>query len=476
MTPVDPTELSPPAAGGGALRALAGRLAGLLRPEPSPRSPAAARALAQEEVAGLGYMLAARLAALGVMAVWVLATLPIERSGLYFAVIAAFAALGVPPWLLARRAGAASAAAAPFLMLDAALLAYVLIFPDSYATEGWTPQLNLRLPSVLYVAVFLVSVSLSHSPRLVLLTGLAAIGAWTAGVLRVAAMPGAVVQTSVAALQSAASPEEVVADFLDPAVVSLTALYNQLMALGLITLILAMSVWRSRRLVRRSVEAETQRLALSRYFSPELIGQLEKDPGALDRPTRGPAAVLFADMVGFTTICERMGPEALVAFLGEFHARLARAAFDHGGTVDKYLGDAIMVHFGTPRARPDDAARALACAGAMLAAIDRWNRERAARGEPAVEIGVGLHHGEVLAGNIGDARRVEYTVLGDVVNVASRLEKLCRDLDARLVVSDACVEAARAAGAEPLRLVPGLVPDASRQVRGRSEPVAVWRL
>ena len=112
----------------------------------------------------------------------------------------------------------------------------------------------------------------------------------------------------------------------------------------------------------------------------------------------------------------------------------------------------------------------------MLAAIDRWNRERAARGEPAVEIGVGLHHGEVLAGNIGDARRVEYTVLGDVVNVASRLEKLCRDLDARLVVSDACVEAARAAGAEPLRLVPGLVPDASRQVRGRSEPVAVWRL
>jgi adenylate cyclase len=243
----------------------------------------------------------------------------------------------------------------------------------------------------------------------------------------------------------------------------------------LVTLILAIAVWRSRLLVRRQVASEAGRAALSRYFSPNLVNELSKSTSELDRPQVQPAAVLFADMVGFTAISEKLDPNALVGLLREFHGRLARLAFDHGGTVDKYIGDAIMVHFGTPRPQHDDPARALACASAMIEEMGRWNGERTARGETAVALGVGVHYGEVLVGNIGDARRLEYTVLGDTVNVASRLERLTREAGSPLIVSDALVVAVRGCGGGEA-LLDRLRPDEARTVRGRREPVAIWCL
>lgn len=440
----------------------------------SPIRAATADAVAREEISGLGVMLAARLAALLLIAIWVTATVPFERSGLYLAVLLAFAALGVPPWLISRRAGRAHPLAALFLVLDAALLSYLLIFPHSYAVEGWTPQLNLRLPSVLYMCVFIVSASLSYSPRLVLAAGLGTIVFWTAGALRVAALPGSAARTSVSILSEDPGPDEVVANFLSPEFVSLTSLQNQVMALSLVTLILTLAVWRSRRLLRRSVEAEAQRVVLTRYFPQELAREIAADPGALDRPTSGPAAVLFADMIGFTRRSERMRPGEVLALLAEFHARLARVAMDHGGAVDKYIGDAIMVHFGMPRGRRDDAVRALACAAAMTDAIDGWNRERTARGEAPIGLGIGLQYGEVVAGNIGDEQRLEFAVLGDTVNIASRLEGVTRDLDARLVVGEALIRAVRAAGENPTAIIPDLHEAPPHRVHGRSEPVAIW--
>jgi adenylate cyclase len=222
------------------------------------------------------------------------------------------------------------------------------------------------------------------------------------------------------------------------------------------------------------VAAEAQRSALSRYFSPNIVRELSTSGGPLDRPARQPAAVLFADMVGFTGLSERLSPDALVALLSEYHGRLARTAFAHDGTVDKYIGDAIMVHFGTPRPQQDDPVRALACAAGMIAEIGRWNAERERAGEAPIGIGIGVHYGEVLVGNIGDARRLEYTVLGDTVNVASRLEGLTRETGTSLVVSDDLVRAVHGCGVEPSSLVEDLRPDQTRAVRGRREPIAIW--
>ncbi len=136
---------------------------------------------------------------------------------------------------------------------------------------------------------------------------------------------------------------------------------------------------------------------------------------------------MFADIVGFTKFAERQTADQVVSTLRGFHARMERAVFDNGGTLDKFLGDGLMATFGTPDPGPHDASNAVRCGHAMLAAIEDWNRERRASGAEPIALSVGLHCGTVVLGDIGSERRLEFAVLGDVVNVASRLEALTRD-------------------------------------------------
>jgi adenylate cyclase len=446
----------------------------VLRPGESPSTAdGVGEGIAREELAGLAYMFWARLIAIAILAGWAL-TLPFERSGIYLLTLAAFALLGAPPYLLARRGIGGLPVIAAFLLLDAGLLSYILIVPTPYAFDGWPPQLSLRLWNFLWLGVFLVGMALSYSPALVIWTGIATATAWSAGYLWVANLPDSVARTSSEALSLGLGSEAMISAFLDPRAVSLTTLQYQIVFLVLVTVILTLTVWRSRRLVRRQVAAEAQRSALSRYFSPNIVDELSASGGALDRPAMQPVAVLFADMVGFTAISERFSPEALVELLREFHGRLARVVFAHDGTLYKYIGDAVMVHFGTPRPQQDDPVRALACAAEMIADIGRWNAERERAGDEPIGIGIGVHYGEVLVGNIGDARRLEYTVLGDTVNVASRLERLTRETGTSLVVSDDLVRAVHGCGVEPSELIGDLRRDQTRTVRGRREPVAIW--
>ena len=443
--------------------------------EPPSAANGVGEAIAREELAGLAYMFWGRLIVLGMLAAWAALTVPFERSGLYLTAIVAFALLGAPPYLLARRGIGGTPVTAAFLLLDAGILTYILIVPPSFYVDGWTAQINLRLPNFLYLGVFLIGMALSYSPALVIWTGIASIAAWSAGFLWVATLPDSLLSSS-RALDSGLSAESVISRFLDPRTVSLTNWTNQIVFLMLVTLILSLTVWRSRQLVRRQAATEAERAALSRYFSPNIVRELSTSGRALDRPAVQPAAVLFADMVGFTAISERLAPDALVGLLREFHGRLARIAFAHDGTVDKYIGDAIMVNFGTPRPQRDDPVRALACAAEMIAEVGRWNAERETAGDAPIGIGIGVHYGEVLVGNIGDARRLEYTTLGDTVNVASRLERLTRETGASLVVSDNLVRAVHACGVEPSTLIKDLRRDQTRTVRGRREPVAIWCL
>jgi adenylate cyclase len=244
----------------------------------------------------------------------------------------------------------------------------------------------------------------------------------------------------------------------------------------LVATILAAGVWRSRRLVLRQAVAARERANLARYFAPTMVDRLAHADQPLGAVRAQPVAVLFADIAGFTRLAEQAAPEQVIALLRGLHARLEAAVFEHRGTLDKYLGDGIMATFGTPEAAPDDAANALAAARAMLASIDAWNRERAARGEPPLRLSIGLHYGQVVLGDVGSARRLEFAVIGDAVNVASRLEELTRALDARLVVSDALVEQVQAGGGQRPGALAGLERAAPRALRGRSAPVALWML
>ncbi|HJU17879.1 MAG TPA: adenylate/guanylate cyclase domain-containing protein [Stellaceae bacterium] len=171
---------------------------------------------------------------------------------------------------------------------------------------------------------------------------------------------------------------------------------------------------------------------LARYFSPNLVETLAERDEPLGAVRRETVAVLFADIVGFTHMTERMMPEAVVAMLRRFHERMTAKIFACGGTVEKYIGDAIFAVFGLPNAGgPADAANALDCADRMLAALDIWNRERTRHGEPVLAIGLGLNYGPAVIGDVGSEHGLSFTVIGDMVNIAHRLQGLTRTLRRR---------------------------------------------
>ncbi|CAN7348523.1 adenylate/guanylate cyclase domain-containing protein [Rhizobium sp. LjRoot258] len=429
--------------------------------------------LSREELRGLNTIFWGRSAALAILSLWAL-TLPFERSGGYLSALLAFGILGALPRLLVKHGLQRKIVLAIFVLLDVSVLTFLLIVPPPFYVDDWTPQINLRLPNFLYVGIYIVSMALSYSPWLVLFSGFMAAVAWTIGFAWVATLPGSVLSSSRKTLDTGMSSEAVIASFLDRNTVSLTSWYNQILFIVLVTLMLTVTVWRSRQLVRKQVAAEKERSNLARYFSPNIVSSLSSDLSGLDRSTTQHAAVLFADMVGFTAISERSSPNEIMVLLREFHGRLAKVTFQHGGTVDKYIGDSIMVHFGTPEPQGDDPVRALACAEAMITEIERWNAERRASQLDSIQIGIGVHFGEVVVGNTGHSRRLEYTVLGDTVNVASRLERLTRGSPSHVMVSNDLLSAIRNRGVDPRTVMPGLHADQSRRVRGRDAPIAVW--
>src|SRR5262249_28499517 len=196
---------------------------------------------------------------------------------------------------------------------------------------------------------------------------------------------------------------------------------------------------RVRELDCRRAAAERARSNLARYFSPDLVGLLAERDEPLGPVRRETVAVLFADVVGFTRMSESMPPEEVVAMLREFHERMAAEIFACGGTIEKYSGDAILAVFGLVNTAPDDALRALTCADRMLTALKVWNRERAVHGQPALAIGIGLNYGPAVVGDVGSEQGLSFTVIGDTVNAASRLQSLTRELGAPLLVGDALV-------------------------------------
>jgi adenylate cyclase len=230
-----------------------------------------------------------------------------------------------------------------------------------------------------------------------------------------------------------------------------------------------------RGLDRQRAAAERARMNLARYFSPNLVELLAGRDEPLGPVRRETVAVLFVDIVGFTRMAEAMPPESVVTMLREFHERMAADIFACGGTIEKYIGDAIFAVFGLLNAGNRDAANALCCAGRMLKTLDGWNRERSARGEPALAIGIGVNYGPAVIGDVGSEQGLSFTVIGDTVNTASRLQGLTRELKAPLVVADAVV-ANLGDGQSPelAALLEGLHDHGERLLRGRSAAVRVW--
>ena len=218
------------------------------------------------------------------------------------------------------------------------------------------------------------------------------------------------------------------AAYFDPNYVSILKYQNEVIVFLLVSAGLALLVRRSRALVAERAEAERARGNLARYFSPKVVDTLAERDEPLGRVRRQAVGVLFADLVGFTTMAEEMTPEEVMALLRDFHGRMEEEVFRHGGCLEKFIGDALLATFGVPDPGPRDATDTLACARGMLAALEAWNRERVAAGLPALRMGLGLHYGPVVAGDIGSRRSMAFATVGDTTNVTSRLQALTREL------------------------------------------------
>jgi adenylate cyclase len=219
-------------------------------------------------------------------------------------------------------------------------------------------------------------------------------------------------------------------------------------------------------------QAESERGHLARYVPEAIADELARSERPRFDERTQPASILFVDMAGFTRRVEAMPGEATLRLVRELHRLIENAVREHGGVVDKYIGDGAMVLFGLPEPKLDDAARGLACARALVAAVASGNAERRRTGEPEIEIGIGLHHGPVLVARIGD-RQTQITALGDSVNTASRLERVTRDIAARIIISDAVVSAVQALGRTDL--LDGFKDLGEHALRGRDKPIRIWR-
>jgi adenylate cyclase len=427
-------------------------------------------AFAREERRGLMVAAAARSAAVVFILAW-LAVASLDRGPAYAWVLgsaAFFLVTGLAQLWLYFLGRALRLAAYLLILVDSLALAAVLLLPNPYATPEVPPAIPLRYATFMYFFVLLMQAAFSFRPRLLLWTGLCGAGAWTAGFLWIVTRPGTITDVPVGA-----SLTGMHAVYFNPNFVSVLKYQNEVIVFLLVSAGLALLVRRSRTLVAERAGAERARGNLARYFSPKVVDTLAERDEPLGRVRRQAVGVLFADLVGFTTMAEEMTPEEVMALLRDFHGRMEEEVFRHGGCLEKFIGDALLATFGVPDTGRRDATDALACARGMLAALAAWNLEREAGGLPPLEIGLGLHYGPVVAGDIGSRRSMAFATVGDTTNVTSRLQSLTRDLRVRIVASGALVAAVEREAADPA-LLRGLTARGPTALRGRDTPIALW--
>jgi adenylate cyclase len=212
-----------------------------------------------------------------------------------------------------------------------------------------------------------------------------------------------------------------------------------------------------------------QRSALERFLSPEVVEMVVANPDIRLGGVNQEVTVMFADIRGFTTMSETMEPGRVVEILNEYFTRVTDVIFDNGGTLDKYIGDAVMAVFGAPISKGNDAAAAVNSAMQIQRLLVELNRDAAAREWPELRVGIGINTGNAIAGNIGSPRRLDYTVVGDAVNTAQRL--MTNAAGGQILISESTAKKLGKTGKTiDLERLPEL------KVKGRSEAVPVFRV
>lgn len=298
------------------------------------------------------------------------------------------------------------------VIFDIALL-MVLIW-SFHLQYGQPASFSLKAPTLLYVFIFIALRALRFEPRYVVMCGVSAAAGWVLLVLYTvtASYPDTMITRNYVTYLTSNS-------------VLVGAEFDKILSILMVTGIIAVVLMRAQRLLERSVAEEEAARDLSRFFSPEIAQQITQSEQRI-RAGEGEArnaAILSVDIRGFTGLSNRLEPSALIKLLTDYEARMVQVIETNGGSVDKFLGDGILASFGAAVTNDSYAADAVRAADGAIAAADTWAAERLASGELPVRIGVAVASGRIIFGAVGSESRLEYTCIGDPVNLSAKLEK-----------------------------------------------------
>lgn len=427
------------------------------------------QALEAEKKEGQRFAVVTRTIALGLVGL-LLPFLNPNLNVLYYEfAIVLFIALG---WLQLRLSSVGySKAELALIFLDVSLLTLLFITPNPFLGEEIPTALTYRFDTFSYFYIILAVGTLAYSWRTVWAMGSWVALLWLTGFLGVSwfghEIPGL---SEAAALAFDGYPS--VAKELDPNSIQPSVRVQEIVVFLIVAAILAVKGWRSNQLLMRQAEIAAERASLSRYFPSSLVDVLASSDRDIGAVRTQDVAVLFTDIVGFTQFAETHSPEEVMDLLRRYHAFVERCIFQNGGTLDKYLGDGVMATFGTPETTPDDAANALMAAQQLIEETRSFNQDCEANGIDPIKVSIGVHYGPVILGDIGPSRRLEFAVIGDTVNVASRLEASTRELECHCVISDELMQRA-----EPSSTASKQIDFTSRdsiKLRGRKTPIKIW--
>jgi adenylate cyclase len=301
------------------------------------------------------------------------------------------------------------------------------------------PPIYLKAPTMLYAFILIALRTLRFEPWLVLLAGITAAAGW-------------LILVAYAVLGEGGA--EITHDFATYAMsyeVLLGAEVDKVVSLMMVTLILTLGLVRARKLLFRAVTDQVAATELSRFFAPEVAGRIRESDIALEpgQAELREAAILMVDLRGFTPLSQQIAPGEVMTLLSEYQSRVVAAVTAHRGSIDKFMGDGILASFGATRPSTTFAADAFRAVDTLLEATAAWARERASRGAPAPTLGAAVATGPVMFGTIGDESRLEYTVIGEAVNLAAKLEKHTKVARVRALCSDGAYQVALSQGYRP---------------------------
>lgn len=392
--------------------------------------------LKEEQVSAQYSALLGRSVALIVIALLVSYLVPWPGPFFLYLPLAMFALLGWGAWLVECSAWGRPWHQYAFVTADFALMAFTLLYPNPLLPLDYPPQFILRFGNFIFFFVLLAGLTYVYRPRLVLWGGISAAASWSVGIVVLLRLPDTVWLADELTLDVA------LAAFATPTYIDVGVRVQEVVVLLIAAGLLALAVKRSRTIAIRQANLAREKANLSRYFPDQTAALLAGKTNPFSTPREHDCAILFADLVAFTAWSQKHTPAQTIELLREVHGILAQVIFRNNGTLDKYIGDGLMATFGTPEPTESDASRALIASIEMAEAFESWQRLRVNSSRDHLKLAIGVHYGAVVIGDIGSQERLEFAVLGDAVNVASRLEAATRQVGCRCLISRDLIDAA----------------------------------